>query len=275
MQGTYQFMSVNLLNHTTKPVNISDELESFFHVLVYYSIRYLNSNCEHVQSWVDNYFHKYLGPGRMLSCGQKSYALEVTGELRTRLLEGPLLFRSPMDFVLDAVLRSLRAHYKVMSHEAAQATPPSPRPEPKSLVEEPRPPAASISSTSKFQNHPKFAQWEAEWDAEIPTDDGPTPEERELAMKVADHKYMLELFARQIWNPRWRGDDRILNVQAPEDASAKKARPPPEPALQAAPTSKRQRTSGPERNVSLPARLHQSTRRTRRQTRTHPVRAKR
>ncbi|EJF59459.1 hypothetical protein DICSQDRAFT_17506, partial [Dichomitus squalens LYAD-421 SS1] len=38
--GTYQFMSVNLLTNITKPVEISDELESFFHVLVYYAIRY-------------------------------------------------------------------------------------------------------------------------------------------------------------------------------------------------------------------------------------------
>ncbi|EJF59457.1 hypothetical protein DICSQDRAFT_108854, partial [Dichomitus squalens LYAD-421 SS1] len=39
-QGTYQFMSVSLLTRITKPVEICDELESFFHVLVYYAVHY-------------------------------------------------------------------------------------------------------------------------------------------------------------------------------------------------------------------------------------------
>nr|VWO97853.1 HsvB [Ganoderma boninense] len=60
--GTYQFMSVNLLSHPSKAVKISDELESFFHVLVYYSIRYLRSNCAHPMSYIDNYFNNYAGP---------------------------------------------------------------------------------------------------------------------------------------------------------------------------------------------------------------------
>ncbi|EJF56412.1 hypothetical protein DICSQDRAFT_25280, partial [Dichomitus squalens LYAD-421 SS1] len=37
--GTYQFMSVNVLQRPAHPVTITDELESFFHVLLYFCFR--------------------------------------------------------------------------------------------------------------------------------------------------------------------------------------------------------------------------------------------
>ncbi|TBU36903.1 hypothetical protein BD309DRAFT_995378 [Dichomitus squalens] len=272
--GTYQFMSVNLLTNITKPVEISDELESFFHVLVYYAIRYLHSNCKHVDSWVGNYFHTYAGPGRMLCCGQKSTTIEFTGQLRTRVLEGPLLFHSPMDFVLGTILKSLTAHYKVMQYEAMQASPPSPRPQRKPLREEPYVPVGFVPSTSKYKDHPQVAQWEAQWESETLMDRSPTPEDRELATKVADHEFMLGLLARQIWNSRWRIDDRMPKAQVSDGGTHANAKSrSPETPPQAAPASnKRQRTSGPGRNISLPAHLHTSARRTRSWARTLPIR---
>lgn len=106
-------MSVNLLNHITKPVKVSDELESFFHLLVYYAVRYLRSNCAGVSSWIDNYFHSYSGPERMHTCGQKWSTVEFTGALEIESPEGPLLFHSPMDAVLAVILKSIRVYYKV------------------------------------------------------------------------------------------------------------------------------------------------------------------
>ncbi|GBE90030.1 hypothetical protein SCP_1800520 [Sparassis crispa] len=42
--GTWQFMSVNALNDPRRTIVIQDELESFFHVLLYYGTRYLAHN---------------------------------------------------------------------------------------------------------------------------------------------------------------------------------------------------------------------------------------
>ena len=274
-------MSVNLLNHITKPVKISDELESFFHVLVYYAVRYLRSNCSCVQSWIDNYFYKYLGPGRAGGCGQKSYALELTGELRVTMCGDPLTFRGPMDAVLATILNSLKARYRVMYHDEAQAAapPPPPDPEASSPPEEREPPATTAPEPPK--NPSPFvagidpavlAEWEADWEAETLTVPGPTEEERKLAARLDDHGFMLALLARQVGNPYWSSDDRVPKAKsevAPPECKVKDAE---EDAL-GPPSSKRRRTA--ERNASLPARLHASTRRARPRPRTHPIRVRR
>ncbi|TBU21611.1 hypothetical protein BD311DRAFT_706798 [Dichomitus squalens] len=270
--GTYQFMSVNLLTRITKPVEISDELESFFHVLVYYAVRYLRSNCPDVSFWIEDYFHRYAGPERMLTCGQKSYTVEVAGWLRIRSPLSALVFRSPMDDVLSDILHSLWAHYKIMEYEAAQAFPPPPHPntppQPLSLLDE----LIYIAKYDKFDtgsDPEQVAKWEAQSQACL-VDEGPTPKERELAKQVADHKFMLDRLARALRDPRWRGNDRIPTSHdrkpSSADASANGDASPR--------SSKRQRMSGCERNVSLPARLHPSTSRARPQARTHPLRAR-
>ncbi|KAI0631748.1 hypothetical protein C8Q77DRAFT_1272662, partial [Trametes polyzona] len=54
--GTWQFMSVAVLCDMCKVVETSDELESFFYVLLYYSIRYLRSNCADVGAFIEHLF---------------------------------------------------------------------------------------------------------------------------------------------------------------------------------------------------------------------------
>ena len=281
-QGTYEFMSVNLLNHIAKPVRISDELESFFHVLVYYAVRHLRSNCPNATSWIDNYFYRYSGPERMLTCGQKSYALEVTGMLQIRSPEGPLLFHSPLDGVLATILESLHAHYKVAAYDFAKAHPPPPPS--RHSTPSPSPPSVNtvpiIIRDLDFDDvdDAQIAQWEAELDTK-PRDDSPTPRDRALAKNVVDHKFMLDLLLRAVRDTQWCSDDRVSNSVS-ERASlstptAKSSGEKPSDLALGPPSSKRQRTSGPERNVSLPARLRATTRRARTNARTHPIRARR
>ncbi|KAI1781850.1 hypothetical protein LXA43DRAFT_1054317 [Ganoderma leucocontextum] len=272
--GTYEFMSVNLLNHIAQPVKISDELESFFHVLVYYAVRHLRSNCTNVTSWIDNYFRKYSGPERMLTCGQKSYAVEVTGMLQIRSPDGPLLFHGPLDDVLATILETVRAHYKVMEYDTAKAQPPRPETPPPAPSTPNAPPVIIRDFDFDDVDDEQIAQWESELDAG-PPDDSPTPKDRELANKVADHKFMLDHLLWMLRDPRWAADDRISESPAPELPTAKPNGEPSDSEPAPPPRNKRQRTSGPERNVSLPARLRASTRRTRTRARTHPIRARR
>ena len=56
LQGTWQYMSVALLNNPSKVVEIADDLEAHFYVLLYHAVRYLRSNCTNVPNWIEDFF---------------------------------------------------------------------------------------------------------------------------------------------------------------------------------------------------------------------------
>nr|VWO95672.1 Uncharacterized protein [Ganoderma boninense] len=277
--GTYQFMSVDLLSRPWKPMKIADELESFFHVLVYYSIRHLRSNCAHPSSYIDNYFNNYSGPGRLHTCGWKSLAIEVDDWLSTRFPHRPLLFRSPMDDILGELLKCFHAHYKVMKDDMAKNAP---------FLEPPPPPRTVRRDTGpRRPTRHCLLRRRRRRDRTDPQEDGrrhlgrprlpihhnaPTPEDRRRAERVADHAFVLEHVARIVRSADWPEDDRIPSPEA----DARTATPTrsvgvgvecPVPAS----NNKRRRIAGPEPIVSLPARFYRSTRRTHMQARTMPL----
>ncbi|KAI0323283.1 hypothetical protein GY45DRAFT_1264877, partial [Cubamyces sp. BRFM 1775] len=57
--GTWQFLSVGMLTQNPKTVEIPDELESYLHVLLYFSVRYLESNCKDPAAFIESYFDSY------------------------------------------------------------------------------------------------------------------------------------------------------------------------------------------------------------------------
>ncbi|KAI1788236.1 hypothetical protein LXA43DRAFT_649327 [Ganoderma leucocontextum] len=202
--GTYQFMSINLLQEPSRPVQISDELESFFHVLVYYAVRHLRSTCDHPSSWITDYFYRYSGLQRL---GQKLSTIETRGRLETLSPPGPLLFFSPLDKLLFIALQSFKAHYKVMDHarQEACAAPPTPPP----------PMAPMTAARRRLMRRNYHVDEEirallcAERAARNLLEEGPTSEERELAAKLVDHTFMLAHLEKFLQDPRWSDDDRI------------------------------------------------------------------
>ena len=267
-------MSVNALQRPAYPITITDELESFFYVLLYFSVRFLKSSCLDPLSWIDSYFHNYSGPDCMFTCGQKSIAMEVTGKLETLVPPGPLLFNSPIDGILSELLRCFRAHYKVVSHDRRKAMFPS------EVRQEPKPQNASpvFLEPTIPPRRGKLTESEVALRAELrkkfekptPPDNTPSPEERALAAKVADHTFMLELLERVLQEASWPDDDRILPAQPLQPAPAQ----PPLPKANHAPPRKRQKKATPSRNATLPTRPCASTRRTRSQARGVPARAR-
>ncbi|KAI1788214.1 hypothetical protein LXA43DRAFT_894987 [Ganoderma leucocontextum] len=279
--GTYQFMSVNLLSDLSRPVQIPDELESFFHVLVYYAVRYLNSNCKNSTGFIQGYFDTYAGPGSAYPCGQKSVAMESSGVLYMQHPYKPLLFHTPMDSLLATMLKSFRAHYKVLEHETRKtAPPPSP----------PRHKSPSPSHSCDGENFPRVPISSDEPPASVsdvdldnqddtPVTSIPTADDLKLAARVAHHKFLLNYMAKMLDHPRWRMSDRRPTTPPPGTADTDSQVPSstvPAVASTGNSSNKRRRTKGPERNVSLPARLHSSTRRTRTRVspRTLPVKAR-
>ncbi|PIL29468.1 hypothetical protein GSI_08410 [Ganoderma sinense ZZ0214-1] len=54
--GTWYFMSVYAIQNPSIPISIADELESFFHVLLYLALRYLRSDLPYPGIFIDEYF---------------------------------------------------------------------------------------------------------------------------------------------------------------------------------------------------------------------------
>ncbi|KAI0636357.1 hypothetical protein C8Q77DRAFT_1270422 [Trametes polyzona] len=81
--GTWQFMSAAYVQeHPRRPVVVSDELESFFHVMLFYAVRYVSSNVANVGDFIRSYFDTFgegLGGGRL--CGAEKSKTMATGAL--------------------------------------------------------------------------------------------------------------------------------------------------------------------------------------------------
>ncbi|PIL32490.1 hypothetical protein GSI_05193 [Ganoderma sinense ZZ0214-1] len=228
--GTYQFMSINLLQEPARPVQIPDELESFFHVLVYHAVRHLRSTCERPSWWITDYFYRYDGPQRLCACGLKSTTIERNGRLETQSPPGPLLFSSPLDDLLFEVLQSLKALYKVRDHDRQQALTPPPAPPPAIAPTGMTAAQRRILDTIYHIDEKILAQLDAERAAQSLVDRGPTAEERELAAKLADHAWMLAHLERFLEDPRWPDDDRIPRAplrRPPPPASSPSGDPQP------------------------------------------------
>ena len=240
-------MSVNLLENTTQPVNIYDELESFLHVLVYYSVRYLRSNCPSPDSWIDNYF-VVCGSHNVYTGGFKSLAVKNDGFLNTHVPEGPLLFDSPMDRLLATLLKSFRAHYEIRHFEIHQALSPSPSPSSsgKGSPVDARAALAARNFIPKMrpEDDPELAAYIAELKSAVRADNAPTEEDRRLASRVADHSFILEYIAKLLRRKDWPDDDRL-----PEHSAS----PAPVSEIQSESESDRESRSDTEREVPEPA----------------------
>ncbi|KAI0629398.1 hypothetical protein C8Q77DRAFT_1065661, partial [Trametes polyzona] len=57
--GTWQFMSASALADPRKRIIVQDDMESFFHILLYLAIRYLPHNCSNIGGFMDAYFDGY------------------------------------------------------------------------------------------------------------------------------------------------------------------------------------------------------------------------
>ncbi|PIL30688.1 hypothetical protein GSI_07392 [Ganoderma sinense ZZ0214-1] len=76
---TWQFASFAYIHDRTRPLEIADELESFFYVLLYAAVRFLRSTCppSHVQPFLDGFFdHDYVDDVGWAISTWKRYALE-------------------------------------------------------------------------------------------------------------------------------------------------------------------------------------------------------
>ncbi|KAH9889936.1 hypothetical protein C8Q73DRAFT_736428 [Cubamyces lactineus] len=112
--GTWQYMSIALINEPTKAVEISDELEAFFHVLLYYAVRYLDSNCKDVPAYMELYFEAYRILDGRYRCGSLKTSTLRSGELYiSEATRSVLRFGSALDHIFRTVLGWFQAYYDI------------------------------------------------------------------------------------------------------------------------------------------------------------------
>lgn len=134
-QGTWQFMSVAYVRNPERPVVIADELESFFHVLLYQSVRYLRSSLgAWVTSFITDYFDAFQQNGTGIQiCHPYKVAAVETGEIKHdssgvvvfNNLNGP----SPMNALFREWLALFQARYAVLKLEPKPSIPADKQPE--------------------------------------------------------------------------------------------------------------------------------------------------
>ncbi|OSD00231.1 hypothetical protein PYCCODRAFT_1393850 [Trametes coccinea BRFM310] len=79
--GTWQFLSVQALLNPNKKIGIEDEMESFFHVLLYYALRYLPSNYADITPFKYDYFDGYTVVGNQYSASMAKLYVVQSGAL--------------------------------------------------------------------------------------------------------------------------------------------------------------------------------------------------
>ncbi|KAI0359655.1 hypothetical protein OH77DRAFT_1047315 [Trametes cingulata] len=146
--GTWAFLSAQAQNHRAKPITIQDELESFFHVLLYMALHLVPHNCD--QSGLPQLLHDYFdayrhccssgprgGPTKDMVMNIGRFPLGLYNNLNGR--PAPSLHflwpvngtvsrdrcrRHPLDAVISTFLSWFRAHYTLPYLRAEAATPP-------------------------------------------------------------------------------------------------------------------------------------------------------
>ncbi|KAI9061471.1 hypothetical protein FKP32DRAFT_1594454 [Trametes sanguinea] len=219
--GTWQFMSSAVLSDHKKDIEISDELESFFHVTLYYAVRYLKSNCTDVGGFIEGYFDTYTVEKDTYKCGEKKARAMGDGVLKAspsgRSSGGATLeFSSRLDRFFKEALQWFKGRYAVKAYEDSQSAPDTSTEEPsiddaqKSgllLVDEAFGPEAY--GLEAVESNPFISEEEE-------TVRKPTTQEIQDAKQLTTHDPMLQLLSQTMQGTSWPRD-RVKGDNVPID----------------------------------------------------------
>ncbi|TBU56062.1 hypothetical protein BD310DRAFT_824556 [Dichomitus squalens] len=141
--GTWQYMSAHALNDPHRRIVIQDELESFFHVLLYYAIRFLPHNLQDscVGKFLADYFDDYSTYEGYYICGRAKHDAMVNGFIDLRTYHGN------QDDKAKNILKFLWPTTPAKSTPTAGPREQSPSPSPRSSPSPAERPSASSNSS--------------------------------------------------------------------------------------------------------------------------------
>ncbi|OBZ73640.1 hypothetical protein A0H81_06297 [Grifola frondosa] len=119
--GTWQFMSKAILDDKFRQPTVQDDLESFFYVLVYYSIRYLKHNDTDVPSFMQYFFDSYSLYNGEYFCGSLKRLL-IARTVLTQPNFQEVIFGGdsgahPLNKLIATMLSWLQGRYRIMKRE--------------------------------------------------------------------------------------------------------------------------------------------------------------
>lgn len=223
-------MSVATLNEHAKVVDTSDELESFFHVILYYAVRYLVSNCSDAGSFIEDFFESYSLVNKKYFCGQTKRIAMYHGKLVLDDTYASLKFSSPLDWFLLRLLALFKAHYAVVQlqkkqAEKANAVEPAPlaTDEPLDMpviFEEELEPLHPLEESSAQEHEDSLAddvepladdEEPLADDNELLADDDEPPDAAQVALslQVQSHDCLVEALTHALVLPGWNRGDRV------------------------------------------------------------------
>lgn len=212
-------MSANLLSSKPETFGITDELESFFYVILYYSVRYLESNITDVPAFIENLFDEYgLYWGKYQMGSKKAYTIKTPGDIiiAPQCSSDILYFSTPLDEFIHELRRRFVSLYKVRDHESEKLIPPTVPPSatnrrmaPRRVLDDSERIVSTPEILERLKRHEeqRKARRKAEEDAKIPTQ-----EDRARAAEVAGYDYILSLLQSHVdakWPPACNQGDLI------------------------------------------------------------------
>ena len=204
-------MSVPCLLHPSKAIEIPDELESFFHVLIYNSLRFLVHNFSrvNVHAFFLEYFDGSERGDRGETCGSKKHASIQSAELAYQNLE--LVFgdkNHPMNLLVRDLLLLFQARLEVYKWDTMPASPATPPMLPPVL--EGLPAGGVVPDMYEFLQgeHSDPTEEEDDDDSTPMPSNGPDDATRGKAEKLKPHAHVRKLIAKYL-RKSWPEHDRV------------------------------------------------------------------
>ncbi|KAI0365598.1 hypothetical protein BV20DRAFT_954056 [Pilatotrama ljubarskyi] len=223
--GTWQFMSAQALDNPGKSIVVEDELESFFHVLLYFAIRFLPHNCPKVSDFMHSYFDDYVTFNGGHSCGKHKMVCMMNGIIDLVRDEGkdkvretlkfslpsrpgqeatkPAASSHPLNDIFALVLEWLQAYYEVTQGPEDRA-----RHAPQDAAQlgalDDTPLDSDLDFPDRRGAHVKLRTATKE------TKERRRMEQQELAESLHTHNAFLDLLEESLKNKeRWPEDDKV------------------------------------------------------------------
>ncbi|KAI0648434.1 hypothetical protein C8Q79DRAFT_575387 [Trametes meyenii] len=190
--GTWQFISCFSLDNPTIPMKIDDDLESFFHVLLYTGVRYLRHNCTTVSFFLTDFFDSYSYQEGKYLCGTAKRAAMTSGKI-VLLATDKLVFcdkegrRNLLNQMIKFMLSWFAGRYTLLGTERAESD------EETMLLGQDDDTDVSAHSAAEKR-----------------------------ARKVADHSAVLDLFDKAL-EKTWFTDDKVGDQLASTDSAERQA----------------------------------------------------
>ncbi|KAI0645269.1 hypothetical protein C8Q79DRAFT_911766 [Trametes meyenii] len=230
--GTWQFMSANALDDHAKPIDIQDELESCFHVLLYLAVRFLPHNIEdaNVPRFLRDYFDDHLPHDDGFGCGLVKSRAMTEGRIRLAAYNkkeqgAPRYLRfyypkdpddssprriHPLDGIIATLLSWFSAYYTLDRDDEGSTTSDDTGPNEESPTDSNRlSPVPLGTTTDPLSGETSNRKHE-------PIPQVPPETLKHLADNLSTHQPMIKLLLDTLTETRWPKSDRRLEDLRPK-----------------------------------------------------------